>query len=259
MGPHYPRKRFGQNFLQDSYVVERIIGAFRPQKNQTIIEIGPGLGALTRPLAKQTTRLHVIEIDRDLSEKLSCDPELSSKLIIHNVDVLTFDFLPLGEQLRIIGNLPYNISTPLLFHLLKYAEIIQDMMFMLQEDVVDRICARTGNKSYGRLSVMLQSLCHIDKLFTVDSQSFNPRPKVSSAIVRIIPDLKKYHIPDRETFSVIVKQAFSQRRKTVRNSLKAMVNEKQLVDSNINPASRAENLTIEDFINITKTCLEISG
>lgn len=254
--PHIPRKRFGQNFLHDEQVIEQIISAFRPAQDQTIVEIGPGQGALTRKLVQYVNILHVIEIDRDLVSSLLKNTAFTGKLKIHNRDVLDFDFSSLGSQLRIIGNLPYNISTPLLFHLTGYINSIQDMLFMLQEEVVDRICADKGNKSYGRLSVIIQSQFDVDKLFTIGRHAFNPQPRVDSAIIRMVPDLHKYHIQNRMQFEKLVKLAFGQRRKKIKNTLETIFNVKDIINAGIDPDARAEELSIENFISLYRILLK---
>ncbi len=251
---HQARKRFGQNFLQDPNIIYQILGSIQVQKNQRWVEIGPGQGALTRPLLDKGVKLDIVELDRDLvallTDKFSQQPQLT----IHSGDALKFDFQALantGAKLRIIGNLPYNISTPLLFHLLDNAETIEDMHFMLQKEVVDRICAGPGSKKYGRLSVMMQYHCRSELLFDVPPESFNPIPKVMSAIVRLIPHSQPpVNIPSIESLNKIVTQAFSQRRKTLRNSLKKLLNEKQINNLEINPKLRAEEISLRDFAKL---------
>lgn len=256
---HTARKRFGQNFLHDQQVINRIISRFHPENGQFIVEIGPGLGALTWPLLEQVDRLHAIELDRDLVARLESDPRNSGHLHIHQLDALKFDFSTLvspPEKLRIIGNLPYNISTPLLFHLLEFAPVVEDMMFMLQKEVVQRITAGPGGKNYGRLSVMLQSQCRVEKILDVKPGSFSPPPKVDSAVVQLTPyTLPVVDIPDRESFARIVKATFAQRRKTLRNNLKGLLNESEITAAGVDPSARAETLSLEDF---SALCRQVS-
>ncbi len=245
------KKRFGQHFLHDRQIVRRIIAAFSPHPGEFIVEIGPGQGVLTRELLPLVTRLHVIELDRDLVSRLQTDYAQESKLIIHSADALKFDFSELissGAKLRIIGNLPYNISTPLLFHLLEQAPIIQDMLFMLQKEVVDRLSAAPGEKDYGRLSVMIQSRCEVEKLFTVAPGAFTPAPKVDSAIVYLHPyPTPPVSIADRQVFADIVRTAFAHRRKTLRNNLKDLLPVEMISAAGIDPTRRAETLSLTEF------------
>jgi 16S rRNA (adenine1518-N6/adenine1519-N6)-dimethyltransferase len=252
MTEHRARKRFGQHFLHDKNIIQRIIMAINPQPNQTIIEIGPGKGALTAPLLEHLDTLYVLEVDRDLAHALEKKYEGEEKIIIHCLDALTYDFKELGNQhLRIIGNLPYNISTPLIFHLLENNQIIDDMVFMLQEEVIDRMCAAPGSKDFGRLSVMVQANCQAEKLFTVSPGAFSPPPKVMSAIIRLKPyDKVLNQISDYPCFAHVVKQAFSQRRKTLRNCLKGTLDEQQIINLEITPGARAETLPIDSFIQL---------
>ena len=253
---HVARKRFGQNFLHDQRVITRILTHFRPQKGQRIVEIGPGLGALTWPLLERIDDLHAIELDRDLVARFKADPRTSGRLQLHQADALDFDFSSLADstqKLRIIGNLPYNISTPLLFHLLTYAPVIQDMMFMLQKEVVQRITAGPGGKNYGRLSVMLQSQCVVEKILDVSPGAFSPPPKVDSAVVRLTPHTEPVvDIPNPENFARLVKTAFTQRRKTLRNNLKGILTEDDILDAGVDPSVRAETLSLDDFAVLGK-------
>ncbi len=253
---HAARKRFGQNFLHDQHVINRIISRFHPQKGEFIVEIGPGLGALTWPLLDQIDELHAIELDRDLVARFEADPRSSGRLFLHQQDALTFDFSTLAtppDKLRIIGNLPYNISTPLLFHLLEFAPNIQDMMFMLQKEVVQRITAGPGGKNYGRLSVMLQAKCTIEKILDVSPGAFTPAPKVDSAVVQLTPHTSPViDIPDSENFAMIVKASFTQRRKTLRNNLKGILNESEIIAAGVDPSVRAETLSLENFAALAK-------
>lgn len=251
---HTARKRFGQNFLHDNYVIDQIVTAIGPQKDQHMVEIGPGLGALTEPMCELVDALTVIELDRDLAARLRTHPFIASKLTIIEADALKYDFSQLlsdDKPLRIFGNLPYNISTPLMFHLFSFANKVQDMHFMLQKEVVNRLAASPGNKSYGRLSVMAQYHCQIIPVLQVPPGAFNPPPKVDSAVVRLTPHQKKpVTLINEDTLHKVCAQAFNQRRKTIRNSLKESLSEKQLIDLDINPELRAENLSLEQYAKI---------
>lgn len=254
----YPRarKRFGQNFLQDQGVIESIVEAISPEPGQHLVEIGPGRAALTEPLLQRGDQLDVIELDRDLvpllQKKLSAYPHLQ----IHEADALTFNYAALvknQEKLRVIGNLPYNITTPLLFHLLEQSEHIEDMCFMLQREVVERICAQPGSKQYGRLSIMIQYQCEAEMLFVVPPEAFEPVPKVESAIIYLHPKAAQQQPQvDAKQLNHLVTQAFSQRRKTVANTLKNIVTEAQLLRADIDPKQRPETITIEQFVTLTK-------
>jgi len=248
---HKARKRFGQNFLVDEQIIADIIALIRPEPEDNMVEIGPGLGALTRPLLKKLNHLHVVEIDRDIVARLENDypqDNPKSKLTIHAGDALEFDLATLPVPLRIVGNLPYNISSPLLFHFAGYAERIRDMHFMLQNEVVERMVAEPSTPEYGRLSVMLQYRFQMEKLLDVPPESFRPAPKVNSAIVRMIP-LPTDEIPVRneKLFAAIVKAAFGQRRKTLRNTLRDYLNENDFMRLGIDSQLRAENLAVTDF------------
>jgi len=247
---HNPRKRFGQNFLVDQHIIAQIVAEIYPQKSDRIIEIGPGLGALTRPLLQALDHLHVIEIDRDIVSKLN-QAFTQEELTIHAADALKFDFSALGSKLRIVGNLPYNISTPLLFHLSQFSEHILDMHFMLQKEVVDRMVGSPATADYGRLSVMLQYRFDMEYVFSVPAESFRPVPKVESAIVRMIPrDSSARIVKDEALFSQIVTAAFSQRRKTLRNTLQQHLTASDFSTLGIDPGLRAENLSVEEFAAI---------
>ncbi len=253
---HKARKRFGQNFLQDHNIINNILSYIHPSANQHWVEIGPGMGALTEPLLKQKVILDVIELDRDLVDYLQNKfSYFGNSLTIHSADALKFDFSSLAsnhEKLRIIGNLPYNISTPLMFHLLNNSDCIEDMHFMLQKEVVERICAEPGSKKYGRLSIMTQYHCIAEFLFDVPPESFDPKPKVMSAILKLTPHRKPpVAINDLNYLNKVVTQAFSQRRKTIRNSLKKLISEKQLTALDIDPTLRAESLTLDDFAQLS--------
>ena len=254
-GMHYARKRFGQNFLHDHSVIANILANLQIKPNQHWVEIGPGLGALTAPLLDKNIRLDIVELDRDLVSLLRAKYKDNLNLTIHSADALKFDFAKLAladEKLHIVGNLPYNISTPLLFHLLDSAACIADMYFMLQKEVVDRICAVPGSKKYGRLSVMMQYHCAAECLFNVYPESFEPAPKVMSAIIKLIPHpMPPVVVNDKAVFKQLVTQAFSQRRKTLRNSLKTFVSEESFVNLGIDPNARAETISLLDFANLS--------
>ncbi|WP_153715956.1 16S rRNA (adenine(1518)-N(6)/adenine(1519)-N(6))-dimethyltransferase RsmA [Eikenella corrodens] len=248
MTQHTARKRFGQNFLQDSRIIADIVQAVRPQPADTVVEIGPGLGAITEPLAAKLDCLHVCEIDRDIIGYLKTRP-YAGKLVIHEGDVLQFDFASVPGRKKIVGNLPYNISTPLLFHLSRYADEVEDMHFMLQKEVVERMVAEPGSNDFGRLSVMLQYFFEMEKLLDVPPEAFSPAPKVDSAVVRLIPT--KYRIgqaQDFEQFAALVKQAFHQRRKTIRNNLKGLADDNDLQAAGISPQERAEHIAPEKYV-----------
>ena len=254
---HTARKRFGQNFLVSPGVVRKIVDAVAPRTGDTLVEIGPGLGALTDPLLERIDHMHVVEIDRDLIARLR-DRYTMERLSIHEGDALEFDFGALAEsgRFKIVGNLPYNISSPLLFHLARYAPKVYDMHFMLQREVVDRMVAAPGSSEFGRLSVMLQYRFHMERLFIVPPGSFNPPPKVDSAIVRMIPiDFTRVGAgqtaADDTTFAKVVATAFSQRRKMLRNTLRALISEAQLTALGITPTARAEDLAVADYVRIT--------
>ena len=258
---HTPRKRFGQNFLHDHNIIYHILSSLEAKAGEHWVEIGPGLGALTEPLLKLGIHLDVVELDRDLVALLKDKFRQPDNLQIHSADALKFDFSALAEnnvKLRVIGNLPYNISTPLIFHLLDNASCIEDMHFMLQKEVVDRICATPGSKKYGRLSVMMQYYCATELLFDVPPESFDPVPKVMSAIVRLIPHQQPpVEINDIKTLNRVVIQAFSQRRKTLRNSLKKLIAEDAIIALNIDPALRAEALSLDDFAKLSNLLQEL--
>ena len=247
---HVARKRFGQNFLHDAFVIDQIVSAINPQSGQNLIEIGPGLGALTEPVAELVDHLSVVELDRDLAKRLRHHPFLNSKLTVIESDALKFDFASLAEQqkARIFGNLPYNISTPLMFHLFSFVSDIQDMHFMLQNEVVKRLCAAPGDKLYGRLSVMAQYYCSATPVVFVPPTAFNPPPKVDSAVVRLVPHSQPpVELSDVACLQQVVSAAFNQRRKTIRNSLKDIMQAEQIEALGISPSVRAEVLTLKDF------------
>ncbi|CAA9889116.1 S-adenosylmethionine-6-N',N'-adenosyl (rRNA) dimethyltransferase [Candidatus Methylobacter favarea] len=252
---HNPRKRFGQNFLKAQNVIDDIIASLQIKPGEHWVEIGPGLGALTALLLNEGIRLDIIELDRDLVVLLKKQFKHQNQLQIHSADALKFDFSALAddnEKLRITGNLPYNISTPLMFHLIDNALCIHDMHFMLQKEVVDRICAAPGSKKYGRLSVMMQFYCAPEFLFDVPPQSFEPAPEVMSAIVRLVPHARPpVQVNDITKLNRVVTEAFSQRRKTLRNSLKKLISEESIAALAINPALRAENISLNDFAKLS--------
>ncbi|MCF6236533.1 MAG: 16S rRNA (adenine(1518)-N(6)/adenine(1519)-N(6))-dimethyltransferase RsmA [Gammaproteobacteria bacterium] len=252
---HRARKRFGQNFLRDPMVIQKIITAIAPQKGQHLVEIGPGQGAITEPLLEAIKQLDVIELDRDLIPILQKKFTQFSGLNIHQADALGFDFRTLvhnDQRLRIVGNLPYNISTPLIFHLLEQINIIQDMHFMLQKEVVNRMASAPGSKSYGRLSVMIQYHCQVQALFNVPPTSFTPTPKVDSAIVRLVPHkVPPVEVDDKSMFKQVVTQSFGQRRKTLRNNLKTVLSAQQIEALGINPRLRPEVLTLQQYAQLS--------
>jgi 16S rRNA (adenine1518-N6/adenine1519-N6)-dimethyltransferase len=250
---HQARKRFGQNFLHDPNVIGRILRAINPQPGDALIEIGPGLGALTLPLLAAIGQLTVIEIDRDLVPLLRETCGEHPGLTIIQADALKVDYAtlaPTGGKLRLIGNLPYNISTPLLFHLLKFADRVQDMYFMLQKEVVERMCADPGTEAYGRLTVTLAARAQCDWLFHVGPGAFNPAPKIDSAVVRLVPRPPAFEIRDFKTFDRVVTAAFGQRRKTLANGLKGLIDADSIRAIGIDPGIRAERLAPEAFARL---------
>lgn len=253
---HIAKKRFGQNFLTDQGVIASLVEAISPKADDLMVEIGPGLGALTKPLLKKLKLLHVVEVDRDIIAWMQTEyskPAYANNAIsIHNADALKFDFTSLGENLRVTGNLPYNISTPILFHLLDNISHISDMHFMLQKEVVERMVADPSTPAYGRLSVMLQYRLKMDYLITVPPEAFEPAPKVESAFVRCVPHATlPFVAKDEALFAKVVLAAFGQRRKTLRNTLKGLLEDDGFTALNINSQLRAENLSVEDFVRIT--------
>lgn len=246
-----PRKRFGQHFLTDTYFLQSFSKAIAPQADDHLVEIGPGQGALTDYLVGSTQSFDLIEIDRDLVPLLQ--KKYGSQVTIYEGDVLNFDFRQLAnnQQLRVVGNLPYNISTPLLFHLFDQLDVIQDMYFLLQKEVVDRLCAQPGDHEYGRLSVMSQFHCTANDLMTVPPEAFNPPPKVQSAFVQLLPREKPLQVNSLETLSTIVREAFNYRRKTLSNSLKRWISAEKLKTLNIDPKKRPQELSVEEYIKIS--------
>ena len=253
---HQPRKRFGQNFLRDDSVIDAIARAIAPMKGNHVVEIGPGEGALTQALISSGCKLDAIELDRDLRTRLLASFSTYPDFTLHNADALKFDFASLITEhhaLRVVGNLPYNISTPLIFRLLDQAKVIADMHFMLQLEVVDRLAAQPGTKNWGRLGVMAQLQCGVEKLFEVPPEAFYPPPKVQSAVVRLTPHAKsQFPGTDKKKLSRVVTQAFSQRRKTLRNNFKEVLTDSDFELIGIDPTRRAETLSIADFVAITK-------
>ena len=254
---HKARKRFGQNFLHDQMVIQKIVNSINPRQGDRIVEIGPGEGALTELVLDKIGTMDVVELDRDLIPLLKIRFVMNDGLTIHQADALKFEFCQLQQdekKIRIIGNLPYNISTPLLFHLFDSNHCIQDMHFMLQKEVVDRIVATPGIKNYGRLSVMLQTYCTTQALFDVPPHAFEPPPKVNSAILRLLPRPQcDEQIDNFSHYEKLVRQAFSQRRKTLRNTLKETCNTEQIEQAGLSPTQRAEELSVSDFVNLYKT------
>jgi 16S rRNA (adenine1518-N6/adenine1519-N6)-dimethyltransferase len=253
---HVARKRFGQNFLVDHGVVARIVDAIDPRPGDEMVEIGPGLGALTEPLLARLAHLHVVELDRDLAARLR-ERYAPERLIVHEADALQFDFAALPAPLRVVGNLPYNISTPLLFHLAGFAGRFVDLHFMLQREVVARMVASPSTSEYGRLSVMLQYRFRMQCLFIVPAAAFRPAPKVESAVVRLAPLARPAAAArDERLFAETVTRAFSHRRKTLRNALAGFASEADLRAAGIEPGLRAENLSVVEFVAISNLVSE---
>jgi 16S rRNA (adenine1518-N6/adenine1519-N6)-dimethyltransferase len=266
---HRARKRFGQHFLHDQDVIGRIVAAIDPQRTDNMVEIGPGLGAITLPLLRRVDRLDAVEIDRDAISHLAGRHDCAA-LHVHEADVLDFNFSSLlreaapgsptgARRLRIVGNLPYNISTPLLFKLIAQRESILDMHFMLQKEVVDRMAARERDDAYGRLSVMLAPWLRVEPLFDIGPAAFRPPPRVTSTFVRLTPHSSPpfpMHAPAR--FSAVVAAAFAQRRKTLRNALKQLLNEEQIRTAGIDPSQRAEVIAPAGFAALAEVLERIS-
>ncbi|MGQ0698260.1 MAG: 16S rRNA (adenine(1518)-N(6)/adenine(1519)-N(6))-dimethyltransferase RsmA [Panacagrimonas sp.] len=247
------KKRFGQHFLHDARVVAKILQALDPKPGDRIVEIGPGRGALTAPLLSRIGTLDAVEIDRDVIAPLQAACGDAPGLRIHLADALSFDFASLatdGQSLRLVGNLPYNISTPLLFHLLSQAHVVRDMLFMLQKEVVDRMAAGPGEPDYGRLSVALAARAEVSALFNVGPGAFTPPPQVDSAVVRIVPRPPAFEIRDWNLFDRVVTAAFGQRRKQLGNSLRQLATPDDLSEAGIDPALRAERLSAEEFARL---------
>jgi 16S rRNA (adenine1518-N6/adenine1519-N6)-dimethyltransferase len=256
---HQARKRFGQNFLHDNGIIEKIVRAIGATPDDNVIEIGPGMGAITDRLLQDTGgKLDVVELDRDLIGILRTKFFNYPDFTIHEGDALRFDFRQLQQpekRMRLVGNLPYNISTPLIFHLLSYRDRVQDMHFMLQKEVVERMAAGPGEKAYGKLGVMTQYHCRVMPLFSVPSGAFTPRPKVESAIVRLIPHVTMPIVAkDEKLLRRVVQSAFNMRRKTLRNSLADHIDADGLARLGVDPAERAENISLADFVRISDDC-----
>jgi 16S rRNA (adenine1518-N6/adenine1519-N6)-dimethyltransferase len=252
---HIHKKRFGQHFLHDANILRRIVQAIAPAPGDRVVEIGPGDGALTLPLLRALGRMTVIELDRDLIPRLHASAQGVGELQIVNADVLGVDLAALGEgePLRVVGNLPYNISSPILFHCLDHLDAIRDMHFMLQKEVVDRMAAAPGSKVYGRLSVMLQLACRVEPLLAVPPGAFRPPPKVDSAVVRMTPlPLEQRPVADADMIARVVKAAFGQRRKTLSNALRDVVSVTQIVAAGVDPGIRAEQLAPSAFVALAR-------
>ena len=252
--PHRARKRFGQNFLHDHGVINRILRAITPREGQHLVEIGPGQGALTEGLADSGAKLDVVELDKDLHPRLLAMFAGNPQFTLHKGDALKFDFRSLvqpGEKLRVVGNLPYNISTPLMFHLLAQADCVADMHFMLQKEVVQRLAATAGMNHYGRLGIMVQYWCEVEHLFDVGPGAFNPPPKVDSAIVRLTPHARLPHpADDVEMLENVVREAFNQRRKTLRNTLKPLLDADAITEAGLDPTVRPEQVDLAGFVRL---------
>jgi len=252
MAKHRARKRFGQHFLSDPGIIDAIVRAVHPTGDDIIVEIGPGQGAITDALASSAGHLHAVELDRDLVARLRRRYEDNSNVTVHEADALQFDFASLGDRIRVVGNLPYNISTPLLFHLLKFRNRIVDMHFMLQKEVVERMAASPGSKAYGRLGIMLGCHLHIESLFDVPREAFEPPPEVTSAVVRLDPlPPGTFDIQDQAGLSTLVSTAFMQRRKTLRNSLKKSVDAIDFEAVGIDASLRPEQVSIADYVRLS--------
>lgn len=252
---HKARKRFGQNFLTDPLVIQKIVDSIAPTPDQLIIEIGPGQAAITGPLADSGAELHLVEIDRDLAASLERRFKDKPGVRLHIEDALGMDFgkISEGRPFRLVGNLPYNISTPLLFHVLNWSQLIIDMHFMLQHEVIQRMAAVPGSKAWGRLSIMCQYRCEISPLFTVNAESFTPVPRVQSGIVRLVPHSQPpVQLNSFDTFQRLVSQAFSMRRKTLRNSLRGMLSVADIESAGIDPGLRPETLSLNQFADLSR-------
>ena len=259
---HQPRKRFGQHFLTDTALVERMARAIAPADDQIVVEIGPGQGALTLPLLDRIEHLQVVELDRDLITELE-RRIAKQRITIHSADALKFDFASLmkdGQRIRVVGNLPYNISTPLMFHLLDQVEAIDDMCFMLQKEVVDRLVASPGTADWGRLSVMIQYYCRNDFLFFVPPTAFSPPPKVDSAVVRLTPYRQLPHpADDVDMLRRVVAQAFTQRRKVISNGLKSFLSSEQIAAAGVDPGLRPDSIGLEGFVALANQVSRLSS
>ncbi len=250
---HNPRKRFGQNFLQSKQVIDAILRAINPQTEDNVLEIGPGLGALTEPLLRRLSHLTAVEIDFDLQKYWTESPLAQDKLTLVAADALTVDYSQFGKRLRVIGNLPYNISTPLLLRLLQFLPYIEDMHFMLQKEVVERMAAQPGTKDYGRLTVMLQYHCEVEYLFEVPPEAFDPPPKVDSAVVRLTPYASPPFAKVKvEQLERLVASAFAMRRKTLNNNLKGIISAEQLIHLGIDGSRRPEQISVAEYVQLAK-------
>lgn len=260
--PFAPRKRFGQHFLHDPAIISRIVAAISPRPGQSMLEIGPGLGAITRPLLERLGHLHVVELDRDVIPRLRTACQGIGELHIHEADALRFDLdtVPGPRPLRVVGNLPYNISTPLIFHLLEQVDQIQDMHFLLQKEVVDRLTATPGDPAYGRLGIMVQYHCQAENLFPVGPGAFRPPPRVHSAVVRLRPH---EHLPciarDARLFAELVRLCFTQRRKTLRNAVQGRVDPAVFEALGIDASRRPETLSVAEFVALSNAAAEQRG
>ncbi|CCQ09454.1 SSU rRNA (adenine(1518)-N(6)/adenine(1519)-N(6))-dimethyltransferase [Pseudoalteromonas luteoviolacea B = ATCC 29581] len=252
---HRARKRFGQNFLNDDMIIDKIVTAIDPKPEDNLVEIGPGLGAITEPVTDLSGHLTVVELDKDLAERLTQHPFLGPKLTVHQGDAMKFDFSSLIKEngkLKIFGNLPYNVSTPLLFHLFEFVDQVEHMHFMLQKEVVNRMVASPGSKAFGRLSVMTQYYCHAIPVIEVPPTCFKPAPKVDSAVVRLIPKAPEARTAkSTKMLNTVCLEAFNQRRKTLRNSLSNLLSEAELSQLGIDATLRAENISLNQFIEIS--------
>jgi 16S rRNA (adenine1518-N6/adenine1519-N6)-dimethyltransferase len=253
-GRHLPRKRFGQHFLADQGVIRSIVEAIAPREDDLMAEIGPGLGAITRPLSAQLRHLHVVEIDRDIAARLRAEHD-PAKVTVHEADALRFDFGALGHGLRLVGNLPYNISTPLLFHVGADTSRLRDCHFMLQREVVERMVAEPGGGEYGRLSVMLQYRFAMERIIDVSPDAFRPPPRVQSAVVRMIPVAPEVVADDHAMFSELVRRAFTQRRKTLRNAVGGLLDEAGLAEAGLDPGDRPETIAVAGFVRAANVAL----
>ena len=253
--PHYARKRFGQNFLHDENVIRKIVDAISAAKEDHLLEIGPGLGALTKELAKTGATIHCVELDADLAKSLRTEFQEYDSIKIIEGDALKFDLNSIATEkrsLRVIGNLPYNISTPIIFHLLKNSELIRDMTFMLQLEVIQRMVSKVGRRNYGRLSLMVQYYCEVEHLFNVASSAFSPKPKVVSALARLKPHSStSIRAKDSDCLQTVIRTAFNQRRKTLRNSLKTIIPEALLDQIAINKNQRPQDITLNEYVEIS--------
>jgi len=260
MAKHRARKRFGQHFLSDPGVIDAMIRAVHPASDDVVVEIGPGQGAITDALGRSAGHLHLVELDRDLVARLRNQYDNNPNVTVHEADALQFDFSALGDRLRVVGNLPYNISTPLLFHLLKFRGQILDMHFMLQKEVVNRMAAGPGSKAYGRLGIMLGCHLNIESLFDVPPEAFDPPPKVTSAVVRLDPlPPGAFEINDEAGLSTLVATAFMQRRKTLRNALRKLVERPDFEATGIDAGLRPEQVSIADYVRLSNYLRQKSG